>query len=120
MPGSDSESVDQARRLAGSLASALVEIIAGRRSPQQLSGWASPKVQEVVTQLNRSQRCSGLRLRSIRVQQINDLVIEVAAHLTQTGRSRAAALRISRGEGRWQATELVIMLDHQGQPESSP
>lgn len=119
MPGSDSESADQARRLAGSLASALVEILAGRRGPQQLSGWASPKVQELVTQLSRSQRCSGLRLRSIRVQQINDLVIEVAAHLTQTGRSRAAALRITRDDGRWQATELVIVLDHQGQPESS-
>jgi hypothetical protein len=101
---------ERLRGLASSLTTALVEVISGQRPHQQLSGWATAEVQDLTARLCRA-RQTGLRLRSIRVQMPSPVAIEVAAHLTVDGRSRAAALRLVRQDGRWLATQLTIALD---------
>lgn len=98
------------RQLATSLASAVVEVLAGRRSAVQLELWMVPDLLSLLEHLRRARRGEGLRLRSVRVQAPSDTSLEVAAHLTQAGASRAAALRISLRRGRWIATHLVIAL----------
>lgn len=100
----------QLHRLAASITSALVEVIAGRRPPQQLLGWADPQVQRVATRLGWSGNYSQLRLRSIRIQTPSPEAIEVAAHLTCQRKSHAAALRIVQRDDQWLATQLTIAL----------
>jgi len=53
------------------------------------------------------------------VQTPHPRLIEVAAHLTQGGRSRAAAILIVQRNGQWQATALTIALqsDHISQAD---
>lgn len=99
-----------ARAAAAALTAALVEAIAGRRPTQQLDGWVSTDVLELVERLSRTHRGTEIRLRSIRVQAPRAEVVEVSAHLTQGGRSRAAAIHLSWRDGQWQATGLAIAL----------
>jgi hypothetical protein len=102
------------RELAAALTTSLIEVIAGIRPAPQLGGWVSPEVFALVDRLAKSGQGAGLRIKSLRVQTPNAVVIEVAAHLQQRGRSKAAALRLHKRAGRWQATELEIALqDHQ-------
>jgi len=103
-----------ARAAAGALTAALVEAIAGRRPTQQLDGWVSTDVLELVERLSRTHRDTELRLRSIRVQAPRAEVVEVSAHLTQAGRSRAAAIQLSCRGGQWRATGLAIALQTEG------
>lgn len=98
------------RQLAASLMAGLVEVLAGRRSPQQLELWVVPDVLSLLEHLRRARGGDGIRLRSVRVQAPSESALEVSAHLTQGDASRAAALRISRRRGRWVATHLVIAL----------
>lgn len=98
------------RQLATSLMSALIEVIAGRRSALQLELWAEADLLSLLEHLNRARRGEGLRLRSVRVQAPHEAALEVSAHLVQDGLSRAAALRITRRRGQWVATHLVIAL----------
>jgi Family of unknown function (DUF6459) len=101
----------QARQLAAALVTSLVEVIAGRRPAQQLSAWVSPEVYVLIEKLAKTQRGSDIHLRSIRVQTPRPQVIEIAVHLVQRGRSKAAALRLHIVAGRWQATGLEIALE---------
>ncbi len=99
------------RRLARDLTSAMVETLAGRRPLHQLEPWLSPDVMSVI-EIVRPQRASrDLRLLSLRIQQPHPRAVEVALHLRQAGRSRAAALRLTRWHGRWQITQLAIALE---------
>jgi hypothetical protein len=98
------------RQLAASLTAALVEVLAGRRSAQQLELWVVPDVLSLLEHLRRARGGDGIRLRSVRVQAPSESALEVSAHLTQGDASRAAALRISRRRGRWVATHLAIAL----------
>lgn len=98
------------RQLASALVSALVEVLSGRRSPLQLELWVVPDVLSLVEHLRRARRYEGLRLKSVRVQSPHEAALEVSAHLTRHGASRAAAIRISRRRGRWVATHLVLSL----------
>ncbi len=101
---------DDVQLIAYSLTVALVEVLAGRRAPQQLQDWASVELFELIIRLCRNRRGDGLRLRSLRIQSDQRGAIEVAAHLTQDGQSRAAAVQILRRDQGWLITGLTIAL----------
>lgn len=99
-----------------SLVAAVVEVLCGRRPPHQLLQWASPAVADHVEQLCTPHQTRDWRLRSLRAQQPTDHTVEVTVHLAHTGRSRAAALQLSRRQGRWEITELCLAPQHQSAP----
>lgn len=91
-----------------SLVAALVEVLAGRRPPHQLHEWTSTAVSDRVESLCTVQQQRDWRLRSLRAQQPGHLRVEATVHLIQAGRSRAAALCITRQQQRWMITEFCI------------
>lgn len=99
------------RRTARDLAGALVETLASRRPLHQLEPWLSPDVLALVERLRAAPTSRHLALRSLRVQQPRPEVIEVALHLRQGERSRAAAMRLVRLDDRWRITQLAIAVD---------
>jgi len=98
------------RQVAASITTAVVEVIAGRRSPTQLDGWVVPDVQRLVERLRFRYSGRDLRLGSLRAQFPAPDVAEVCARLSLDGFGRAAALRISRYQGGWWVTSLMIAL----------
>ncbi|MGV8909351.1 MAG: Rv3235 family protein [Propionicimonas sp.] len=98
------------RQLAAALMAALVEVLSGQRSPEQLERWLEPELLSLVEHLRRAGRAEGLKLRSVRVQSPHAEAVEVSAHLVHGQASRAAALRISRRRGQWVGTHLAIAL----------
>jgi Family of unknown function (DUF6459) len=107
----DEQPVDpELRQLAAALMGALVEVLAGQRSAEQLERWVEPELLSLVEHLRRAGRAQGLKLRSLRVQSPHAEAVEVSAHLLQGQASRAAALRISLRRGRWVGTHLAIAL----------
>lgn len=107
----DQDPVDpELRQLAAALTAALVEVLAGQRSAEQLERWVEPELLSLVDHLRRARSCDGLKLRSLRVQAPHSEAVEISAHLRQGSSSRAAALRISWRRGQWVATHLAIAL----------
>jgi hypothetical protein len=107
----DQDAVEpELRQLAAALMAALVEVLSGQRSAEQLERWVEPELLSLVEHLQRSRSGSDLKLRSVRVQAPHTQVVEVSAHLRQGAASRAAALRISWRRGQWVATHLAIAL----------
>jgi hypothetical protein len=98
------------RQLAAALMGALVEVLSGQRSAEQLERWVEPELLSLVEHLQRARSGQGLKVRSVRVQAPHGEAVEVSAHLRQRGASRAAALRISWRRGQWVATHLAIAL----------
>lgn len=98
------------RQLAVALMAALVEVLSGQRSAEQLERWVEPELLSLVEHLRRARTGQGLKLRSLRVQAPHTEAVEVSAHLRQGRSSRAAALRISWRRGQWVATHLAISL----------
>lgn len=98
------------RQLAAALMAALVEVLSGQRSAEQLERWVEPELLSLVEHLRRASRAEGLKLLSVRVQSPHAEAVEVSAHLLLGQVSRAAALRISRRRGHWVGTHLVIAL----------
>lgn len=98
------------RQLAAGLIAALVEVLSGQRSAEQLERWVEPELLSLVEHLQRARSGDGLKLRSVRVQAPHSQAVEVSAHLRQGAASRAAALRISWRRGQWVATHLAIAL----------
>jgi hypothetical protein len=98
------------RQLAAALMAALVEVLSGQRSAEQLERWVEPELLSLVEHLRRARGGQELKLRSIRVQAPHSEAVEVSAHLRQGAVSRAAALRISWRRGQWVATHLAIAL----------
>jgi hypothetical protein len=98
------------RQLAAALMAALVEVLSGQRSAEQLERWVEPELLSLVEHLQRARSGHDLKLRSVRVQAPHAQAVEVSAHLRQGAASRAAALRISWRRGQWVATHLVIAL----------
>ena len=96
------------RQLAVTLTAALVEVLSGQRSDEQLERWVEPELLSLVEHLRRANSGQGLKLRSVRVQAPHAQALEVSAHLRQGAASRAAALRISWRRGQWVATHLAI------------
>ena len=101
----------ETRRIARDLASAVVETLSGRRPLHQLEPWLSPDVLRLVGSIRTSPASRQLSLLSLRTQQPRAEVVEVALHLRQAGRSRAAAVRLTRLAGGWRVTQLAISLD---------
>lgn len=85
------------------LTSALLDAIQGRRSPTQLIRWVSDDIlAELVTRARLHQRAPvPLSLRSVRLQQVGDDALEVAARFRAGERYAAAALRLERVGNRW-------------------
>ncbi len=107
----DRDAVDpELRQLAAALMAALVEVLSGLRSGEQLERWVEPELLSLVEHLRRAQSGQGLKLRSVRVQAPHAEGVELSAHLRQGDASRAAALRISWRRGQWVATHLAIAL----------
>ncbi|HEX5336073.1 MAG TPA: Rv3235 family protein [Propionicimonas sp.] len=98
------------RQLAAALMAALVEVLSGQRSAEQLERWVEPELLSLVEHLQRARSGQDLKLRSVRVQAPHTHAVEVSAHLRQGAASRAAALRISWRRGQWVATHLAIAL----------
>ena len=99
------------RHVATSLMAALVEVLSGRRPVIQLELWVEPELLDLLEHLHRARDGDRLRLRSVRVQAPHEKALEVSAHLRHGDAARAAALRISRRNGRWVATHLALALD---------
>lgn len=106
----DSPLAPQLREVAISLASGVIEVLRGQRATIQLEFCAEPEVLRLLEQLRRGSDLSELRLLSVRVQSPHPDALEVSAHLAHQGRSRAAALRINRQQGRWVTTQLMLAL----------
>jgi hypothetical protein len=107
----DQDAVEpELRQLAAALMAALVEVLSGQRSAEQLERWVEPELLSLVEHLQRARGGHGLKLRSVRVQAPHAEAVEVSAHLRQGAASRAAALRISWRRGQWVATHLAIAL----------
>lgn len=100
----------QLRRLATAVVVAIVEALAGRRAPAQLETWVEPEPLALLEHLRRAGAGSGLRLRSLRLQQPSRQVLEVAAHLRHAGASRAAAFRFTSLNGRWAVRKIELSL----------
>ena len=107
------------RLIAAGLVQALMEVMSGRRSVQQL---ATATTDDVYTQLEcRIKALRALRRRrgivstevarliSIRVGEPSDGVAEVTAVVRRGERHRAVALRLEGADGSWQCTALQLM-----------
>lgn len=102
---------------AGQLARAVTEVLAGDRPLPQLMRWTD---ETVFADLSRrttalAQAGAGRRgprnrvgVRSVRICEPRDGVIEAAVHVRQGHRSRALALRLEGLDGRWRCTALQI------------
>jgi hypothetical protein len=107
------------RLMAAGLVQALLEVMSGRRSVQQLARYTT---EDVYTQLDcRMKALRALRRRrgivstgaarliSIRVGEPSDGVAEVTAVVRRGERHRAVALRLEGADGRWRCTALQLM-----------
>jgi hypothetical protein len=107
------------RLFAAGLVQALMEVMSGNRSVQQL---ATATTDDVFTQLEcRIKALRALRRRrgivstevarliSIRVGEPSDGVAEVTAVVRRGERHRAVALRLEGTDGHWQCTALQLM-----------
>lgn len=98
------------RQLAAALMAALVEVLSGQRSAEQLERWVEPELLSLIEHLRRARSGQDLKVRSVRVQAPHSEAVEVSAHLRQGAASRAAALRIGWRRGQWVATHLAIAI----------
>jgi hypothetical protein len=91
---------------------ALLETMAGRRAPQQLSTHLSTGVfSGLVTDLDRGGRRTWAKpavLRSVRVCEPADGVAELSAVVQTGNRFRAIAARLEGLDGRWRCVRLQI------------
>ncbi|WP_299040014.1 Rv3235 family protein [uncultured Pseudokineococcus sp.] len=113
-PTSDTDLPDPTP-VCATLASAVVEVLAGRRPVAQLTRWTTMDVQEGLTRRlalanrlrpARSQRAAVVR--RVRITHPADGVVEAAAVVHDTHRVRAIALRLEGWDTRWRLTALEI------------
>lgn len=90
-------------RFVATLVRALLDTIAGRRSVTQLTRWVDDEVYaDLVLRARLHQREPvPLTLRTFRVQQVTDAVLEVSARIQAGPRHAAVALRLERLGTRW-------------------
>ncbi|HAM21485.1 MAG TPA: hypothetical protein DCQ04_04280 [Actinobacteria bacterium] len=94
---------------------AWVEACGGRRSLKQLSRWSTPQVlaqlqsSHRVATTTRHSRSPQALVRSIRVDEPADGIVEVAAIVRTPGRSRALTLRLEGWDGRWICTFAAML-----------
>jgi hypothetical protein len=109
------ELLPEPRRWAARLVQALVEVLAGDRPAGQLIRWTNEDVYTTVQRrsslrLRRPDRRVGPRavVRSVRVSEPADGVVEACAMVQRGLRSTAVAVRLEGIDGRWQCTALEL------------
>jgi hypothetical protein len=102
---------------AGTLAQAVVEVLAGDRPVAQLLRWTTARI---YTELGRraaiaGRECTAVRagraravVRRVHVFQPAEGVAEASAVLSDGRRTRAMALRLQSADGRWLCTALEL------------
>lgn len=91
------------------LLQAILEVLAGDRSPTQLTRWLTPGLRIEVTTRAALGRRSLPRIRSVHVVQPSARALELTAVLDYDVRHRAATLRLERRRGGWICTRLAIL-----------
>nr|WP_219860752.1 Rv3235 family protein [Microbacterium sp. MYb45] len=103
-----------------SLTTGVLEALAGIREVDQLARWLSEDAyRSLVTRANLSARARSARgvaparpafaIRSLRVAEPTDGVIEAVVVVAGPGRTRAVAIRLDGIDRRWRATSLAIL-----------
>lgn len=103
-----------------SLTQGVLEALAGVREVEQLARWFSEDAyRNLVSRANLSARARSARgvaptrptfeIRSIRVSEPLDGVIEAVAVVAGPGRTRAVAIRLEGLDRRWRATSLAVL-----------
>lgn len=98
------------RPWAARLVVATLEALSGRRPVQQLMPWTDDTVYAQLARTVRSRRTAGGPgvLRSLRLSEPADGVVEICAVICGTDRSRAVAARLEGSDGRWRCTALRV------------
>lgn len=97
-----------------------LEVLAGVRDVDQLARWFSEDAfRSLATRANLAARARSARgvpptrptfvIRSLRVTEPVDGIIEAVAVVTGPGRTRAVAVRLEGLDRRWRATSLAIL-----------
>ena len=89
------------------MVTAIVEVIAGLRSPTQLTRWMTPEVMLQIQELRNRPHPPRLGVTSVRVTEPDDGVAEICATVGTKNRSFAMALRLEGLDGRWRGTTLL-------------
>jgi len=97
-----------ARRAAQVLATALVEVLSGRRPVGQLRAHCAPGAYAAVVSRAPNTPGAPIQLISVRVCQPADGIAEVSATVRAGRRVRAIAFRVEGVQGRWRITALDI------------
>lgn len=97
-----------APRAAQVFATALVEVLTGRRPVGQLRAHAAPAVFAGLVNRSRVALSAPTQLMSVRLGQPADGVAEVSATVRTATRARAIAFRMEGLDGRWRVTALDI------------
>lgn len=104
----------QLASVAQAIVVALVEVLQGRRSSEQLVRWVDEEpLAELVRQARAQRRRPPTRLCSVRAQPVLPAsgrvqAAEVSVRLADDQRSRALAVRIERRGDRWMCSELLF------------
>jgi hypothetical protein len=102
---------------AGTLAQAVVEVLAGDRPVGQLLRWTTGRIYADVSRraAATARECTAVRagraravVRRVHVSQPADGVAEASAVVSDGRRTRAMALRLQRDDGRWLCTALEL------------
>jgi hypothetical protein len=110
-PAPPRQQLPDPRPWAARLVVAVLEALAGRRPVRQLVPWTDDAVYAQLSRTVRSQALTGSRpgvLRSLRISEPADGVIELCAVVVDADRSRAVAARLEGADGRWQCTALQL------------
>ena len=116
VPAEVRDETAEIRHLAGSLAQAAVEVVAGQRPVLQMLRWTDEHVYGdlerraalVAQARGTAPRRLHAQVRSVHVCRPHPDVAEVSVHVRHGERSRALALRLERHRDRWRCTVLLF------------
>lgn len=100
--------LEPAARVAQALARALVEVLAGRRSVEQLRVHCAPEVFAGIRLRQLNPIAGNPKISAIRICEPADGAAEVTAVMRAGGRARAIAFRLQGLDGRWRITDLQL------------
>ncbi len=109
-----SSELPDAREWAGQIAQALVEVMTAARPAPQVVRWTSPEVYAAVTRRAAASSRRGVGgqrravVRTVRICEPADGVVEACAVVVQSDRVRALAMRMTGLDRRWVVTDLQV------------